>query len=126
MDSYPHKRQWNIERCLVVMIVAIGALDPMAETGGPEDAMSLEQASNFLDEWIHSNVHSVAHPESNMEATRLAMRCLEAAKEQGITASELEQACGQDLVKCMCDAQVAVADAAIGKLMDDGGDLKSH
>jgi hypothetical protein len=86
--------------------------------------MTLERASAFLDDWIHNNVHSVAHPEDDTEATRLATRCLEAAQEHGITASELEQACGQDLVKCMCDAQVAVADAAIGKLMDDGDDLK--
>lgn len=81
--------------------------------------MNLERASAFLDDWIHTNVHSVAHPESDAEATRLAMRCLQAAEACGITAIELEQACGQGLVKCMCDAQVAVADAAIGKLMDD-------
>jgi hypothetical protein len=31
------------------------------------------------------------------------MRCLKDAEEHGISKSELEVACGQNLVKCMCD-----------------------
>jgi hypothetical protein len=50
---------------------------------------------------------------------------LEDAKQQGITKADLEQASGQDLVKCMCDAQVAVADADIGELMDEGDSVKT-
>jgi hypothetical protein len=70
-------------------------------------------------------VHAVAHPKDNTEAMRLAMRCLKDAEKHGISKSELEVACGQDLVKCMCDAQVAVADAEIGGMVEGGDDLKS-
>jgi DNA-binding transcriptional regulator YhcF (GntR family) len=73
--------------------------------------MSIEQAKAFLNQWVAENVHAIAHPQDNTEANRLVKRCVEAAVEQGITKAELEQACGQDLVKCMCDAQVAVTDA---------------
>jgi hypothetical protein len=81
--------------------------------------MSIEQASAFLNDWVAEHVHAVAHPQDNTEAKRLVKRCLEAAAEQGITKAELKQACGQDLVKCMCDAQVAVTDAEIGELMEN-------
>jgi hypothetical protein len=81
--------------------------------------MSIEQASAFLNEWVTVNVHAVAHPQDDTEAKRLVKRCLEAAAEQGITKAELEQACGQDLVKCMCDAQVAVTDAHVVTENDD-------
>ena len=87
--------------------------------------MSTEQASAFLNDWVVENVHSVAHPKDSTEARRLAQRCVEDAEKQGITRSELEQAGKQDLVKCMCDAQVAVADVEIGGLDEDGDDLKS-
>jgi hypothetical protein len=76
--------------------------------------MSIEQASAFLNDWVIKNVHSVAHPKNTIEAKLLAKRCVEAAEKQGISKAELEQACNQDLVKCMCDAQIAVADAEIG------------
>ena len=82
--------------------------------------MSIEQASTFLNDWVDKNVHAVAHPKDNTEAMRLASRCLEAAEAHGITKSELEEAAGEDLVKCMCDAQVAVADAYTGGLVEDG------
>jgi hypothetical protein len=84
--------------------------------------MSIEQANEFLDSWLQENVRAVVHPSDNTEAARLATRCLEAAEKLGITKAELEEACGQDLVTCMCDAQVAVADAHIGKLME--GDVE--
>jgi hypothetical protein len=87
--------------------------------------MGLEKASTFLNEWVDKNVHAVAHPTDNTEAMRLALRCVEAAEEHGITKSELEEAAGEDLVKCMCDAQVAVADADMDGLVEGGGDLKS-
>jgi hypothetical protein len=88
--------------------------------------MSIEQASAFLDDWVNENVHAVAHPKDNTEAMHLASRCLEAAEAHGITKSELEEAAGEDLVKCMCDAQVAVADAYTGGSAEDGDDdLKS-
>ena len=64
--------------------------------------MSIEQASAFLDDWVNENVHAVAHPKDNTEAMQLASRCLEAAEAHGITKSELEEAAGEDLVKCMC------------------------
>jgi hypothetical protein len=73
--------------------------------------MSIDQANAFLNEWVAENVHAVTHPQDDTEAKRLVKRCVEAAAEQGITKAELEQACGQELVKCMCDAQVAVTDA---------------
>ena len=87
--------------------------------------MSIEQASAFLNDWVNENVHAVAHPKDNTEAMHLASRCLEAAEAHGITKSELEEAAGEDLVKCMCDAHVAVADAYAGGLVEDGDDLKS-
>ena len=87
--------------------------------------MSLEQASAFLNNWVDRNVHAVAHPTDNTEAMRLALRCVQAAEEHGITKSELEEAAGEDLVKCMCDAQVAVADAVTDGLDEEGDDLKS-
>jgi hypothetical protein len=87
--------------------------------------MRIEQASAFLDDWVNENVHAVAHPKDNTEAMQLASRCLEAAEAHGITKFQLEEAAGEDLVKCMCDAQVAVADAYTGGLVEDGDDLKS-
>ncbi|HEY7748104.1 MAG TPA: hypothetical protein VH933_05455 [Aestuariivirgaceae bacterium] len=87
--------------------------------------MSIEQASAFLENWVVENVHSLSHSPDNIQAKRLAKRCLEDAKQQGITKADLEQASGQDLVKCMCDAQVAVADADIGELMDEGDSVKT-
>lgn len=47
--------------------------------------MRLDQASAFLNEWVHENVHAVAHPKDNTEAMRLAMRCLKDAEEHGIS-----------------------------------------
>lgn len=87
--------------------------------------MSIEQASAFLNDWVDKNVHAVAHPKDNTEAMRLALHCLEAAEEHGISKSELEEAAGEDLVKCMCDAQVAVADADTDRFVKDGDDVKS-
>jgi hypothetical protein len=80
--------------------------------------MSIEQVNAFLNEWVAKNVQA-ALPQDNTEAKRLVKRCVEAAAEQGITKAELEQACGQDLVKCMCDAQVAVTDADVVMENDD-------
>ncbi|MDP9137419.1 MAG: hypothetical protein M3N38_04490 [Pseudomonadota bacterium] len=81
--------------------------------------MSIEQATAFLNDWVIQHVHSVAHPQNNMEAKRLADLCVAEAERQGISKTELEQCCRQDLVKTMCDAQVAVADVEIGGFDDD-------
>jgi hypothetical protein len=61
--------------------------------------------------WLIENVHSTAAVEDLWEAKQLALRCMEAAENEGITRSDLEKAAGEDLVKCMLDAQVAIADA---------------
>jgi hypothetical protein len=77
--------------------------------------MSVEEAAVFLNDWVARNVHSVAPPRNDIEAKRLARLCVEDAEKRGITRTELEQSCGQDLVKCMRDAQVAVADCDLGE-----------
>jgi hypothetical protein len=74
---------------------------------------------------VINNVHSTDPPKDNLEAMRLAVLCLEEARENGISNDELEAACGEDLIKCLFDAQVAVADANIGRLMDGGDDSKN-
>ena len=81
--------------------------------------MSIEQAVAFLETWIAENVRSLAHPQNDAAAKQLASRCVIAAEQQGISKADLEKACGQGLVTCMCDAQAAVADARISKLMDE-------
>jgi hypothetical protein len=82
--------------------------------------MDRDRAKTFLDEWVCANVHDGVHPKSDLEATQLASRCVEAAQGEGLTKAELEAAAGQDLVTCMMDAQVASADAKVGDLMEDG------
>lgn len=81
--------------------------------------MSMEQARAFLDDWIYENLQSIADPQNISEAKKLAKRCLDAAKVHGISKADLEYACGQGLITCMCDAQSAVADASVTKLMED-------
>ncbi len=81
--------------------------------------MSMEPARAFLDNWINENLHSLADRQNISEAKKLAKRCLHAAKVHGISKADLECACGQGLIICMCDAQSAVADASVSKLMED-------
>lgn len=81
--------------------------------------MSSEDAKKFLENWIAKNVHALAPPENNMQARQLVKRCIAAAAEQGISRSELEGACGQTLLSCMCDAQAAAAEARPSELMGD-------
>jgi hypothetical protein len=81
--------------------------------------MSIEKAKLFLDNWVIENVHDAVHPRSNAGAMRLALCCLEAAKEQGFSREELEEACGEDLVACMLDAQIATADVTTGNLTEN-------
>jgi hypothetical protein len=81
--------------------------------------MNIERARAFLDSWITENVRSSSRPYNDLAAKHLVARCVEAAEQQGISRAELESACQQGLVACMCDAQVAAADANIGDLMDE-------
>ena len=81
--------------------------------------MSTERAMAFLESWISENARSMAHPQSDAAAKQLARRCVIAAEQEGISKADLEKACGQGLVTCMCDAQTAVADASLSKLMDE-------
>jgi hypothetical protein len=82
--------------------------------------MTLDKAKAFLDKWVSANIHDCERPKSNVEATKLADRCLEEAEGHGLSKAELEAAAGEDLVTCMMDAQVASADAKVGDLMEDG------
>ena len=82
--------------------------------------MNLEKARTFLDRWVSANVHDCVRPKSDIEAGKLADRCLEEAQGHGLTKAELEAAAGEDLVSCMMDAQVASADARVGDLMENG------
>lgn len=80
----------------------------------------MDKAKAFLDKWVSANVHDCAPPRSDVEASRLAARCLDEAQGEGLTKAELEAAAGADLVTCMMDAQVASADAKVGDFMEDG------
>jgi hypothetical protein len=81
--------------------------------------MSSEHVKRFLEDWIAGHVHALDPPENIMHAKQLVKQCIEAAAEEGISRSELESACEQSLLACMCDAQAAVAEARPGELMDD-------
>jgi hypothetical protein len=81
--------------------------------------MISEQAKSFLENWICKNVHGIDPPQNDLKAKRLVKQCIEDAAEQGISESELETACGQNLLACMCDAQAAVAEVRPSELMDD-------
>jgi hypothetical protein len=83
-----------------------------------EVEMSVERAKSFLDKWVTDHVHDAICPEDNTDALHLARCCLEAAKCQGLTKADLEAACGEDLVTCMLDAQVAAADAKMSDLIE--------
>ena len=89
----------------------------MAEEENTRD--EYRKSHGFLESWISENVRSMAHPQSDAAAKQLARRCVIAAEQQGISKADLEKACGQGLIACMCDAQAAVADASISKLMDE-------
>jgi|RhiMetdeSRZDD1v2_1073273.scaffolds.fasta_scaffold20425_3 hypothetical protein len=82
--------------------------------------MNLDKARVFLDQWVCANIHDGERPQSDVEAAKLADRCLEEAQCQGLTKAELEAAAGEDLVTCMMDAQVASADAKVSDLLEDG------
>jgi hypothetical protein len=79
--------------------------------------MSVENAKTFLDKWVTQNVPENACPEKN-SAMQLATRCMEDAKEKGITKAQLEEAAGEDLVDCMMDAQLAGAEAKLDDLFE--------
>jgi hypothetical protein len=73
--------------------------------------MSGSKAQEFLENWVSANVPDTPKPDRST-AERLANRCIEEAKAQGITKSELEAAAEEDLVDCIMDAQEATADDA--------------
>jgi hypothetical protein len=82
-----------------------------------EEEMSVENAKPFLDQWVTQNVPENACPDKN-SATQLAVRCIEDAKEKGITKAQLEEAAGEDLVDCMMDAQLAGAESKLDDLFE--------
>jgi hypothetical protein len=82
--------------------------------------MTMDKAKAFLDKWVSAHIHDCERPQSNIEAAKLADRCIEEAQSEGLSKAELEAAAGEDLVTCMMDAQVASADAKVGDLMEDG------
>ncbi|MGH6873829.1 MAG: hypothetical protein ACREDW_02345 [Aestuariivirgaceae bacterium] len=79
--------------------------------------MSVVDAKSFLDNWVTQNVPENACPDKK-SAMQLATRCLEEAKEQGITKAELEEAAGEELVACMMDAQLAGAESKLDDLFE--------
>ena len=79
--------------------------------------MSVEDAKTFLDKWVTQNVPENACPDKNA-AMQLATRCVEEAKEKGITRAELEDAAGEGLVDCMMDAQLAGAESKLDDLFE--------
>jgi hypothetical protein len=80
--------------------------------------MTVEKAKTFLEQWVLMHVHSTVPIEHELEATRLALKCLQDANEQGIKRADLETAAGQDIVRSLLDAQKASADARIGVILE--------
>jgi|KBSSwiStaDraftv2_1062776.scaffolds.fasta_scaffold07037_2 20S proteasome alpha/beta subunit len=56
-----------------------------------------ERGQNFIDQWIENNIFAEGYaPEGDdTEARQLAERCLEAAKEEGVSKNEIEEAVGE-------------------------------
>jgi ferredoxin len=75
--------------------------------------MKAEKSKTFLDNWIIQHVHTTVPAEDREGAMQLALKCLQDAEQQGITRHEVEAAAGEDLVKCLVDAQKAVPANAI-------------
>jgi hypothetical protein len=63
-----------------------------------------DRAREFLDVWEVENVDRVAQPEKSKEAARLAPLCRADAIRAGMSARELEDAAGGDLVAFMRSA----------------------
>jgi hypothetical protein len=76
-----------------------------------------ESAKTFLDEWVAQNVPENACPDKKT-AMQLVARCVEEAKEKGITKAELEEAAGEELDACMMDAQLAGAESKLDDLFE--------
>ena len=58
-----------------------------------EKVENVDRPAPFSTTGVNENVHAVAHPKDNTEAMQLALRCLEAAEEHGITKSRTRRGC---------------------------------